>query len=156
MVKSPLRWIMSLAVMVVGLYIAGWLGPRAIFEAGRTSDWPSVAGVVESCEVTPPTKTGGSWRVALFYSYQLGETRYRSNRWDVHGEQRLSSQQAAEEAAASYAVGAPIEVLYDPSDPTAAVLVSGGSLRAWGLLGIGLLLAIAGARGNGRLRRRRS
>ena len=147
---------MSLLVMVIGLFLACWMGPRALVEARGTADWPSTAGVVESCEVLPPTKTGGSWRVAVFYSFQLGEARYRSNRWDIHGEQRVSSRAAAEQAAARFSVGAPVEVLYDPEDPSAAVLSTGGELRAWGLIGLGLLIAVAGARGRGRLRRPRS
>jgi hypothetical protein len=156
MLNSPTKRVLSLVVMLVGLFIACWMGPRALVEAGATADWPSVAGEVVSCEVTAPTKTGGSWRVAMFYAYQLGEARYRSNRWDVHGEQRFSSRGAAEAAAAAYAVGAPIEVLYDPENPSSSVLVAGGKLRAWGLIGFGLLIALAGARGNGRIRLRKT
>jgi hypothetical protein len=134
---------------VVGLVVAGWLGPRTLLEADEVADWPTVTGEVVSSHVERRTGrrgSGDSWHAVIRYRYPVDGEVLEGERWDVAGPRKLPGQAAAEEVVRAFPAGAEVEVHFDPDDPSSAVLAEGGRLHGWLLVAFGLaLVAYAGA-----------
>lgn len=126
-----------------GLYAAVWRGAAVIVEAAEVADWPTVTGVVVSSysvRSNSGTSTSHSWNVVVSYRYEVDGEQHHGDRWTAAGPRRARGEAHANELRAQYMADDPIEVRYDPDDPSRSVLTEGGSGRGWAHVGFGLLL----------------
>lgn len=137
--EKPLYLGILLALGLGGLAGGGWLFHRVRTLGKASLSWPSVAGVVKSNEIQSfKTKGGKQFMAKIGYSYDVDGTTYAGDR--LRFGHYAGALAAAEADAAKYAVGAPVEVRYDPAKPQTSVLEAGTT----GISVLGLVLAITG------------
>lgn len=141
------RKLSSLLLVVVlvggGLYAAVWRGAAVLVEAAEVADWPTVTGVVVSSYASRSsntTSTSHSWSVVVSYRYEVDGQLHHGERWTAVGPRQARNEAHADELRAQYMADDPIEVRYDPEDPSRAVIEEGGTLRGWAHVAFGLLL----------------
>ena len=118
---------------------------------GAASSWPVAAGYVSSARIEEGSTAGNRgqshaiYTLHISYAYEVGGTRYRSDRLSFAQPHQHSTRSAAEDELLAYPVGGPVTVHYDPARPADAVLriESIGSIIFF-LLGLGLLLLLFG------------
>lgn len=127
------------ALGLAGLLGGWWLFHRVRALGKASLAWPSVAGVVKSNAIQSfKTKGGKQFMAKIAYSYDVDGTAYAGDR--LRFGHYAGALAAAEADAAKYAVGAPVEVRYDPKQPQTSVLEAGVT----GSSVLGLVLAITG------------
>jgi hypothetical protein len=122
------------------------------FIAFRTSkasrDWPSVKGqvVVATVERKVDHDEDGSttkYSPRVIYNYSVSGQQLTSDRVVV-GARLWHTSRARAEAKLAYQTGQRVTVYYNPDKPAQAVLETGATRGAWGLLAIGVVFTIAG------------
>jgi hypothetical protein len=129
----------SLAVMLSGMGVFALLISLASSrEAARTKDWKSTWGRIETSAVEKfqtLSDSGGRqrWqtmqRAQIVYSYNVNGREYRGDKVAEGWKASATFGLLARRAAAKFAQGQPVEVFYDPANPSRALLdrrVKGG------------------------------
>ena len=117
-----LPFVLILLVAGIGLVIAG----RRLEQQARLSmTWPTVAGVLEQCEVVEVpglcVEDLGSWQLRILYSYVVRGSTYRSNQYAFgYGDGRDDKPHRA--VAAMLRAQSELVVHYNPKRPSEAVL----------------------------------
>lgn len=117
------------AVIFVVLGIGAFLGMQmASSYADRVAQWPSVSGKIVTSEVTTATtRTKYGLRTTLVadikYAYSVSGENYQGLHLRLLPMLHMKPGGTPEELVAEYPVGRTVEVYYDPSDPSAAVLI---------------------------------
>ncbi len=139
------------ATLGVALLLAGL---RDVLRATRSRRWPTTAGVVTSTELlqrrrTVETPSGARpqlhYEARIHYEYTLGHTHVGSSELSLNSTE-TSSETRARAVLSRYPQGHPIQVSYNPADPTEAVLEPGAHPAdfARGLVGFVFLLVAGG------------
>lgn len=101
-------------------------------QAAKARSWPVAQGKIESAGVTHYVSTSNDdnrttyttmYRAQVVYSYAVAGVRYTGER--IGSQVASSSESMATKAAAKYAVGTPVEVHYDPVNPTQSAVDPG-------------------------------
>ena len=123
--------------IICGLFVgivALWILPtvyRGFRDGPRSNAWPKVEGTVQDHKIVPVAGEGAGARLGLklIYQYQVDGTSYSGSKIDVadtevifHGEVAQELQARGEQ---EFPRGNPIEIFYDPNNPSEAVLVTG-------------------------------
>ena len=139
--------LLVLFLLGAGLYAAVWRGAGVIFEATEVADWPTVTGSVVS-SFSQRSNAGStrshSWVVVVNYRYEVEGTQFHGDRWTVAGPRKASGEAHADELRSQFTADDPIEVRYDPANPSRSVLAEGGTASGWAHVGFGLLLLAVG------------
>jgi hypothetical protein len=118
---------MGVAFLAVGL--------RDVWKAARSKSWPQVAGKVVSAEQLQhqrelPQEAGGGTRLhyeaRIHYEYTVGRVHIGSSVVRL-GPTESSSEEQAQSTLARYLPGQPIQVSYNPRDPTESLLEPGAN-----------------------------
>ncbi len=125
-------------------------------ELHATRAWKVTWGRIESAEVESFMARSASrlprwtrlYTPLIAYSYSVGGQRYTGSRIRLGGMAFLSRDFWARRQASAYKVGAPVEVYYDPQNPTSAVLERRSVGLGW-LWGVVVALFVLAARAAG-------
>jgi hypothetical protein len=132
----------TLLVALVFLAIAAWM-----FRSARMrSRWPTVGGAVTGGRIRQKASGVGDEESVTYvpiveYQYQISSAVY-SGAGIGFSETGYGSVKKAEKILARYAVGTPVEVHYNPAKPGEAFLESSGSIVAWIMLAVGVLILV--------------
>ena len=136
----------TLAIMGVFLLIGGGLsvwGWTILQNARASATWPTAEGVITASEVTESRDGEGhdSYSPEVAYQYTAGNQEHESYTIKF-GENSYDNRGRAEAIAATYPVGQPVTVYYDPEEPGRSVLEPGVSGGSYIVLGVGLLFVV--------------
>lgn len=112
------QFVFSMVLCGCLLLLTIW-GIATIWNAVRSSAWPSVEGTLTTFEVV---RSGKSARVELRYRYHVGNSDYSGSRIDMAGS---FPRFCPPEIWASFSPNATVRVHYDPQSPDSAALVKG-------------------------------
>ncbi|MBI1354041.1 MAG: DUF3592 domain-containing protein [Acidobacteria bacterium] len=136
----------GLLLVLFGIYFARL--------AGASSSWPKTEGKVERVGVRTYVSVNHqhtargvrTYFPEVQYSYSVDGRPYASKRFSL-GEDAQDYQERddAVKAASAYRAGDAIDVYYDPSDPSSAVLQKGFTMGSWVPLLMGLVFGGFGA-----------
>jgi hypothetical protein len=123
-----------------GLSYWGW---TILQNARASASWPTAEGVISSSEVSHSTDAegGDSYSPEVDYQYTVDGLPF-SDSTIKFGENSYDRRRTAEEIAATYPVGRPVTVYYDPEEPDNAVLEPGVSGGSYIVLGIGVIFIL--------------
>ncbi|MFP4276087.1 MAG: DUF3592 domain-containing protein [Wenzhouxiangella sp.] len=133
------------AVLILAMGVALLQDRVGLLLAGRdSSSWPTTMGTVTEATARPlaGVQVGPAWRVRLAYAYQVDGSSFTGDRLRFSRRLGGRTRAQAEQALVSYVPGGPIEVHYDPEDPSRSVIVPGPDRRAWFGLIVALVLLI--------------
>lgn len=134
---------------LAGIFSLGW-GVHILTGTIATQSWPSTEGVIVHSEYYERYHTGSAlndtspstdYAAKIHYSYKVNGTRYLSKRMHL-GEpylQDVNDDSNVKTYLKRYPVGQNIEVFYNPSDPSEAVLERHVDFRAWCMLPVGMV-----------------
>lgn len=133
-----------------GLVLAGF-GTVTWAQVSASSGWPVAQGrilasrVHSSVSTGPPDEHGRSETtithlVDVTYEYTVAGAAYRGDRYARDGSNYFADAASAQRLVASLPPGAPVEVRYDPADPSQAVLTPGDLSGAQVPLAIGVVM----------------
>lgn len=139
---------------VVGVALLA-VGLRDVWRAARSRRWPTAPGKVISAEEfqhrrAMPEEAGGGTRIHyeahVHYEYTVGRVLIGSTVLNL-GPKETSSEARAQAILARYPPGQPLQVAYNPNDPTDSLLEPGAHpvhfVRAgMGLFFLGLVFAV--------------
>ena len=122
-------------LLVLLFVIASWRRSR------QATDWPVVRGTVlssgwEKVKTTEDRRTSTSYAPSVEYRYSVNDVAYTSRQIKL-GMTLSSSQAYAEKVAGRYPKGGPVDVHYDPANPSVAALENPTGLN-WLLLAVAL------------------
>ncbi len=121
---DPIRS-MLLGAAICTLVIGGLavvIGRGKIEQTDESATWPTVPGRITSSGVEKYRASRGTqWRPRIRYEYQVGTTRYVSNRITISQTSSLL-QSGATKTASRYPANAHVKVHYNPRNPSIAVL----------------------------------
>jgi hypothetical protein len=122
-------------LLVLLFFIASWRRSR------QAADWPVVRGTVvssgfEKVKSTEDGRTSTSYTPAVEYSYRVNNVDYTSRQIKL-GATVSASQAYAEKVAGRYPKGGPVDVHYDPANPSVAALENPSGFH-WLLLAVAL------------------
>ena len=112
------RLVFSMVLCGCLLPLTMW-GMATIWNAARSSAWPSVAGTLTTFDVF---RSGKSTRVDLRYRYRVGNSDYSGDRIDLAGS---FPGLCPQDIWAGFSPNATVRVYYDPQNPSSAALVKG-------------------------------
>ncbi len=132
---------------VIGL-VFFLLGTLATYSQIQSQSWPSVAGVINTVNITSGQSCGNGACPTMYYfhstyNYTVGGTQYTGTQLSLGGSS-FSSIAQADMAVNEYAVGSHPSVYYNPSNPSQAVLQKGINWTYAGFGIVGLIFAVAG------------
>jgi len=137
--------VLYVILIVVGIGTCAWYGPSQLSEASSTDSWQAVTGQIEDARVTSQRRRNQTdYSVVITYTYSVGERSFRGDRYSVTGNLGAERREQAEAFARGYRKGDKVKVYVDPEDPNRAVLVRGGTKKAWMTIGFGALLLLIG------------
>ncbi len=126
----------------VGVIILAF-GIRSLKEARISAQWPATDGRIISSRVerhvsrsSSSGNTSVTYGADITYDYVVDGHTYEGSRVAV-GDIRTSNRSRAERIVERYAAGTPVEVFYNPDDPSRAVLEAGLQSQAFLLPGLG-------------------
>lgn len=109
---------------------------------------PIVGRVLHSEVEERSDSEGGAYYPVVSYEYNVNGHRYQSNKLSLGSEVGRGSRSAVERRVSRYIVGQPVQVYYNPNNPTQSVLElkspSSSLLMFLGLLFIMIVAVIAG------------
>ncbi|KAF0244442.1 MAG: hypothetical protein FD180_2509 [Planctomycetota bacterium] len=126
--------------VVLGTLIAGY-GAWVWRREAAVEGWPSVSGVMESCEFKPPSLGIGKGRCQVRYRYTVQGVAYQGNRLTWSGTSPEGTTYSPEVFQKSYPTGTPCSVRYNPDRPSNSCLLQ-SMFFAWSgplILGFALL-----------------
>lgn len=141
---------LAFAAMGVLLVIVGIV---KLVQAGASSSWPAVKGTVVSCKVEKSSSSGKGrhGRKGRSTSRYYANLRYE---YAVEGKQHVGEKISfgtvggtmakAQENAKRYAEGSQVDVYYNPSDPSEAVMETGRKGSIYTFSGVGALFTLIG------------
>lgn len=153
---------MFLKSLLVGLLLLGLFfalfGVYFIALGSEARSWPQTAGTIQSVTVrTSVLMSGGAamtpeqrerrrqYYPQISYRWEVGGQSYTGSRFRLGTtHEKYNQREKAVAAASRYKNGASIDVYYDPSDPSQAVLLKAASGGVFVPLPLGLLFAAAG------------
>lgn len=109
---------------------------RGMIEAIESNSWPSVGGVVKTCELAVDSSEGTHYSAKIAYEYSVNDKPFVGNRIASGGDSSMFESSAREEMK-RYPKGKNVKVYYSPDDPSVALLEPGVRFGDW----IGVLLA---------------
>jgi len=127
---------------LVFLAIATWA-----FRSSRARrSWPVVPGAITGGAIRQSSSGVGddesiSFVPTVEYRYQVGVDEYTGSGIGF-GEIGYGTRGKAQEVLARYPVGSAVEVHYNPTKPSQACLEAGGSVFAWIMLAVGIVLLV--------------
>lgn len=143
--KQPpklVRLLFPIPFALAGLFVV-WLGIGDVLDGHASTDWPTVPGeVTESFVETHSDDDGTTYSAEVRYTYTVDGEPLRGDRvafsvWNAgHAKARAIVD--------TYPVGRTVDVHYEPSDPTNAVLVPGAQLGSYGLVAFGTVFLTVG------------
>ncbi len=116
------------------LIVALWILPtvyRGFRDGPRSTSWPVVEGTVIDHKIVPVDREGAGARLGLMliYQYEVDQQTFKGSAIDVAGTVVVFHGELAQELQVwgekEFPKGEPIEVFYDPKQPSEAVLVTG-------------------------------
>jgi hypothetical protein len=144
----------GLVLLAIGVFMGIWAGSRLAKERASL-DWETVEGVIVDSDVSRSmiqtrrrrgTRRRDSYKVTVRYEYTVDGKTYTGNRIGFGGSPTRSSRSRASSLRSSeYAEGTTVTVHYDPKNPEKSVLYPGVSMLSYILLGVAVVLALAGA-----------
>lgn len=131
-------------IVLLALALGLWLLVRGVFDAligVNARKWPTARGTVTSSEVV---QTGrGRCCVSIAYTYRAGGHELVGKRVFV-GDWLYTSLVKAQARAAKYPPSTPVDVHYDPANPSRAVLEPGLRIVAFFPIAVGVLFCLLG------------
>lgn len=134
---GALRMELVIALCIAGLGAAGagW----SLFEIGAayaSRHWPRTLGTIVSSSVQRESddEGGNSYSASIRYTYSVNGTAYTSKRVRFGGSFSWGWRSPAQALQRRYPLQSPVEVHYDPEDPSRSVLEAGNALPAWVVL----------------------
>lgn len=142
--SSPVLLLILAVAFLGGGGACVWWGLGLLDRAERSTNWPTVDGVVTSSEVrSSVTKGKRKYWAAVSYQFNVEGHQHRGSTISF-GDYRSSSRHEFEAVVARYPVGKQVSVYYDPAAPDSNVLEPGVTLGARVPLIIGLVFAVLG------------
>ena len=137
---SPI-WIISVigAVVAGAIALVGTIALKTMRAARESRNWPVAAGAVLSGDVQEMTERDSDGDTSVYYvprlryTYEVGGRCFESDR--IRFGNIRESQKGAREILEHYAVGQPVQVRYDPANPSQATLETAAG-------GVGLLVFV--------------
>lgn len=123
--------------------IALWILPtvyRGFRDGPRSTEWPMIEGTILEHRIVPLDRDGtdAELGVKLVYQYEVNGEKYSGSRINVanneivfHGQLAQELQLRCEE---KFPKNGPIEIFYDPNQPSQAVLITGTVPSTYGQL----------------------
>jgi hypothetical protein len=143
-------WLIPVSLMLVGMGVLGF-GSWQLNRASLSEWWSSVPGTILSSEIQEISRheeADSNYRVNVRYVYTVDGKKYEGNRLRF-GFASYDDRWAAEQEKLRFASGNEVQVLYDPENPSQAVLIKGAGGGVWipfaigaAMTGIGLILCI--------------
>ena len=138
--SGPPIWVVSLigAMFAGTLALVGTFALKAMRSARASRGWPVATGTVLSGDIQKTERdsdygTSVSYVPRLRYAYEVGGRRYESDR--IRFGKIEEDEAGAREILERYAVGSPVQVRYDPKNPSQATLETKAG-------GVGLILFV--------------
>ena len=92
-------------------------------KAEQSLTWPSTAGMVKTADAARPWWRGRGYAAVVQYTYSVGGTTYESDRVSFqHASESRIYSTALKLVQARFVPGNPVDVFYDPADPSASIL----------------------------------
>lgn len=134
---NPYTIILGLFV-VTGFIVTVW-GIRILMLARKTRQWPSVEGIIESCEESTDEN---DLLPRIEFSYVVGQQSFRQT---LKFPADISpTQEFARHYVDKYTVGTQTPVFYDPHNPKSSTLEPGLARGDWLVLGTGAGMLVLG------------
>lgn len=146
-IGSSRRRLIGLVLLALGLALAIPFGYEIMVSARESAGWPQTAGSIRESELISIEQRDGSeiYRARIVYAYGVDGRDYEGERIRFGTEGSASPvRDRAEDWVDKYRSGNEVMVYYDPHSPSEAVLEPGAHMDAYVLLGLGILLAVAG------------
>jgi len=126
--------------VVIGIFVAFYIGKPTVDNAKASLDWPTVEGRITVSEVQRKrNKDKVSYAANVGYDYEVnGEQRMGDTVW-FGGNFSSSSSGFAHKTVDRYPKGTQVKVYYDPKNPDRAVLEPGTFWSTYMVYGVGLL-----------------
>ena len=142
--ESPAPSLIAVGVIWMAAFV--FLHVRAVRKAKASETWPTTIGKIVSLEVLVEEcrdGEGSDWyNPVVAYSYSAAGRTMEGSRIRF-GNVRRGSQKKAEAVLASYRVGAPVSVRYNPEKPDEAVLETQKPGPLYLVLALGGLVFVA-------------
>jgi hypothetical protein len=141
--------LVSLAFLFIGV-VSLILGILAVSRGRSSRSWPTVDGAIVASTLEVSSRRNpqrGTHRdlysARVEYAYEV-EGRPYSGRTVRYGVPATTDRAAAQQTLGRYSAGAPVQVYYDPRDPSRAVLEPGVARSSYGPIWIALPFLIVG------------
>ena len=144
---SPVEALGILGTML--LPIAAWAYATMRLEqtlAALSRSWPAVPGQIDMSDVSQKLtyRSGRLWALDVRYVYRVGDLDYVGIRL-AFAPRWLGSQYTVDALARRYAIGATVDVRYDPDQPDEAVLETDDQLATQRLFAVWVCLLVVAA-----------
>lgn len=144
---NPTQLIRSGVMIIVAVVLASvvWHVTDTVITQAVSSDWPTANGFVRQSQVVASDANPFIDDLELEYTYQVGTQWIIGDRLTFFGRglSMLLRVGSADEMAASYTSGTPIQVAYDPANPARGVLIPGITAVEFGAAAL-LILGVGG------------
>jgi len=140
---APRNPVVAIVDGAVGLGLIMW-GLSAAIKGARTRKWLCTRGVITVSRLEPSSRDQWGFRyynVLISYRFSVAGTSREGYQVSVGAPGINLPAQAAQSLVDRYAPGTPVEVYYDPLDPSHTVLEPGigGDIGAGIIIGVGVL-----------------
>jgi len=130
---------------LIGYFVAFHAGKPILDNARRSTEWPSVPGVVQRSKVATSTSDGKTmYKADVVYKYQVGDRDYQCSTVAFGGDFSSSDSSWAHAVRDKYPAGSEVEVFYQPEEPANAVLEPGATWKSYMVFGIGMVFLVVG------------
>jgi len=122
--RNPIAhpWKVAIALFATAVVLATWTYYGAA-KAEQSLTWPSTAGIVKTADAARPWWRGRGYVAVVEYTYSVGGTNYESDRVSFqHASESRIHSTALKLVQARFVPGHPVDVFYDPADPSTSIL----------------------------------
>ena len=132
--------IISITSLVIG--VGTIVSSRVLMaRVARSRSWLIANGATTRSEIVRErTRNGTIHRAVIEYAYSVNGRDYHSSKLSIGGDINTSASSRAERRCAKYPIGGPLQVFYDPEDPSSCCLerrADTAPLLTW--IGVGAL-----------------
>ena len=137
--------VIGAVLFVAGGAIAIFIGKPILDNAKASESWPDVPGVVVSSDVVSKRgKDNTMYSADIVYHYAVNGRDYTCSTVSFGGNYSSSSSQHAHKVTNKYPAGTPVQVYYQPEEPSTAALEPGATAMSYFALGIGCVFVLVG------------